>query len=89
MHFDPPPLKITKTVRFTFWSFRISYGFKEEKEAAVSLAWLREQPHVVAPIASASRVEHVADLLASATLQLTHDELEELSVVSEWTPTDI
>ena len=57
--------------------------------AAVSLAWLREQPHVVAPIASASRVEHVADLLASATLELTHDELEELSVVSEWTPSDI
>lgn len=57
--------------------------------AAVSLAWLREQPHVVAPIASASRVEQVADLLASATLQLTDDELDELSVVSEWTPTDI
>ena len=57
--------------------------------AAVSLAWLRSQPHVAAPIASASRVDQVPDLLASGTLTLTDDELADLDVVSEWTPTDI
>ena len=61
----------------------------ESTMAAVSLAWLRVQPFVVAPIASASRAEQVADLLAGATLDLTADELDALSVVSDWTPTDI
>lgn len=54
--------------------------------SSVALAWLRRQPTVVAPIASASRVEQVADLLASARLELDDDELQALSAVSEWTP---
>ena len=53
--------------------------------AATALAWLRRQPTVAAPIASASRVKQVADLLASATLELTPDELAELDRVSTWT----
>lgn len=57
--------------------------------AAVALAWLREQPYVVAPIASASRVEQVADLLTAATLALSTEEIDELTVVSDWTPLDI
>lgn len=57
--------------------------------AAVALAWLRTRPHVVAPIASASRVDHVEGLLAGATLELTVDEANELTIVSEWTPTDM
>lgn len=64
-------------------------GDHDTSMAAVALAWLREQPHVVAPIASASRVEHVADLLAAGTLELTADELDDLTVVSDWTPIDI
>lgn len=47
--------------------------------AAVALAALRMQPTVAAPIASASRVEQVADLLASATLELSDDELTEIN----------
>lgn len=54
--------------------------------AATALAWLRAQPTVAAPIASASRVEQVADLLTGARLELTADELAELGRVSEWTP---
>jgi len=50
--------------------------------ATVSLAWLRSQPTVVAPIASASRVEQLPSLLASATLELTAEELTLLSTVS-------
>lgn len=49
---------------------------------SVSLAWLRQQPTVAAPIASASSVEQVPDLLASATLELTADELAALTTAS-------
>jgi aryl-alcohol dehydrogenase-like predicted oxidoreductase len=43
--------------------------------AAVALAWLRVQPGVVAPIASARTPEQLADLLPMATLDLAPDEL--------------
>jgi len=50
---------------------------------AVSLAWLAEQPHVAAPIASARTPEQVADLMQSAALSLTRQELELLSAATE------
>lgn len=56
---------------------------------AVALAWLRAQPTVAAPIASASRVEQVADLLASATLELTAEDVRALDAVSEWSPAKV
>ena len=49
---------------------------------SVSLAWLAAQPTVVAPIASASRVSQVADLLAGAELTLTDAQLALLTDVS-------
>lgn len=48
--------------------------------AAVSLAWLRAQSVVGAPIASASRVEQVAGLLE--VVPLTEDEVARLSAVT-------
>lgn len=54
--------------------------------AATSLAWLRAQPTVAAPIASARTVEQVPDLLAGARLELTAEEVQVLNRVSEWTP---
>lgn len=54
--------------------------------AATSLAWLRAQPTVVAPIASARNVDQVPDLLAGARLELSDDEVQRLNQVSEWTP---
>lgn len=51
--------------------------------ATTALAWLRAQPTVAAPIASASKVEQVADLLAGASLQLSSDEIARLSAASE------
>jgi aryl-alcohol dehydrogenase-like predicted oxidoreductase len=45
----------------------------------VALAWLRAQPTVVAPIASARTVEQLRELLPMATLRLTADELDRLS----------
>ena len=50
--------------------------------ASVALAWLRQQPTVVAPIASARTVEQLPDLLASATLQSSAAELALLTEAS-------
>jgi aryl-alcohol dehydrogenase-like predicted oxidoreductase len=50
--------------------------------AAVALAWLRAQPTVVAPIASARTPEQVGPLAASLGLELTPDELDELDAAS-------
>ena len=49
---------------------------------AVSLAWLAAQPTVVAPIASASKVSQVADLLRGAELTLTEAQLRSLTDAS-------
>jgi aryl-alcohol dehydrogenase (NADP+) len=54
--------------------------------AAVALAWLREQPTVAAPLASASSVDQVGDLLDAGRIRLTADEVAELSRVSMWSP---
>jgi aryl-alcohol dehydrogenase-like predicted oxidoreductase len=54
--------------------------------AATSLAWLRAQPTVAAPIASARTAEQVPDLLVGARLELTSDEVATLNRVSMWTP---
>lgn len=50
--------------------------------AAVSLAWLRSRPTVLAPIASATSADQVGELVASVALQLDDDELVELDAVS-------
>jgi aryl-alcohol dehydrogenase-like predicted oxidoreductase len=47
--------------------------------AAVALAWLRAQPGVTAPIASARTPEQLAELLPMAGLDLSHEELDRLS----------
>ncbi|TDT30933.1 aldo/keto reductase [Naumannella halotolerans] len=52
--------------------------------ASVALAWLRAQPTVVAPIASASKVEQVAGLLDSVKLDLSAEEVAALTAVSTW-----
>lgn len=47
----------------------------------VAIAWLRYQPGIVAPIASASKPQHVADLLASGRLELSADEVAALTAL--------
>jgi aryl-alcohol dehydrogenase (NADP+) len=49
--------------------------------AAVAVAWLREQPTVLAPIASARNEKQLEPLIASASLQLTSEELDQLSSI--------
>jgi aryl-alcohol dehydrogenase-like predicted oxidoreductase len=50
--------------------------------ATVALAWLRTRPHVAAPLASARTVDQLPALLASATLDLTTDEVGALDKAS-------
>ncbi len=50
--------------------------------AAVALAWLAAQPTVLAPIASATSTEQLAELLASVALELSPRELARLGDVS-------
>ena len=45
--------------------------------AALSLAWLRAQPTVTAPIASATKVEQIKEIMP--VVELSHDELQALS----------
>jgi aryl-alcohol dehydrogenase-like predicted oxidoreductase len=47
--------------------------------AQVALAWLAAQPGVTAPIASATSVEQLEELLGVLTLELSPDQLERLS----------
>ena len=54
--------------------------------ATTALAWLRAQPNVVAPIASARTLEQLPALLASASVVLTPDELGKLDAVSSRVP---
>ena len=49
------------------------------KPAAVALAWLRLQPTVLAPIASATSPSQLAELMPSATLELSAAEVERLT----------
>jgi aryl-alcohol dehydrogenase-like predicted oxidoreductase len=53
--------------------------------AAVALAWLRAQPQVVAPIASARTTEQLEQILPSASLELTPAEVDRLSTSSATT----
>jgi aryl-alcohol dehydrogenase-like predicted oxidoreductase len=50
--------------------------------AAVALAWLRAQPHVAAPIASARNTEQLEQILPAATLELTPAEVDRLSATT-------
>jgi len=52
--------------------------------AQVALAWLRTQPTIAAPVASASRKEQLADLIGSARLELDAAQVERLN--REFTP---
>jgi aryl-alcohol dehydrogenase-like predicted oxidoreductase len=54
----------------------------DSSDAAVALAWLAAQPTVVAPIASATSTEQLAELLASVELELSSEELARLAAVS-------
>jgi len=47
--------------------------------AQISLAWVRQQPAVTAPIVGATKPEHLADAIASLDIDLTAAELSDLA----------
>jgi aryl-alcohol dehydrogenase (NADP+) len=49
----------------------------------VALAWLRAQPRVIAPIASARNTEQLEQILPAATLELSPSEIEQLTASSD------
>ena len=57
-------------------------GHHDTTVSAVALAWLASQPTVLAPIASATSPEQLAELLPSVKLDLSIDELERLNSAS-------
>jgi aryl-alcohol dehydrogenase-like predicted oxidoreductase len=48
--------------------------------AQVALAWLMARPSVTAPIASATSIAQLEDILKSAALKLTAQDMAELEV---------
>ncbi|OOG40212.1 aldo/keto reductase [Rhodanobacter sp. C05] len=50
--------------------------------AQVALAWLIARPGITAPIASATSVEQLHELLGAVRLQLSHDEIAQLDLAS-------
>ncbi|SDL45016.1 aryl-alcohol dehydrogenase (NADP+) [Glycomyces sambucus] len=51
--------------------------------ASVALAWARSRPGIAAPIAGARELDQLAPLLASAELELTQEEAESLTALSD------
>jgi len=47
--------------------------------ATVALAWLKAQPTIAAPIASATKIEQAHELVAALTLDLSPEQIERLS----------
>lgn len=52
----------------------------------VALAWLMARPSITAPIASASRMEQMPDLIGSASLELSSESIEYLDQASQFAP---
>ncbi len=61
-------------------------GAHQTTIAAVALAWVRAQPAVAAPIASARNPQQLAEILPGATLELTDEERRALGEVSARAP---
>jgi len=51
--------------------------------ASIALAWTRTRPGITAPIAGARTADQLGPLLASAELELTRDEADELTALSD------
>jgi aryl-alcohol dehydrogenase-like predicted oxidoreductase len=59
------------------------------KPASIALAWLLSRPNILAPIASATTVEQMEELFAAADLELSADQLAELSLASAYDTAEV
>jgi aryl-alcohol dehydrogenase-like predicted oxidoreductase len=58
---------------------------KNASQAQIALAWLMARPGLTAPIASATSLEQMKDLVASTRLRLDAADIEQLDQASAWT----
>ncbi len=56
----------------------------DTRPAVVALAWLIARPGITAPIASATSVEQLKDLVAATTLQLSKEDIQQLDQASAY-----
>jgi aryl-alcohol dehydrogenase-like predicted oxidoreductase len=59
---------------------------KNSTAARVAIAWLLARPSIAAPIASATSLEQLKDLVQGAKLDLDHSSMELLNQASAWEP---
>lgn len=57
---------------------------QKTKPATVALAWLMQQPTITSPIASATSIDQLKDLIAATELKLTQESLQELEMATRW-----
>src|SRR5262249_60861930 len=57
---------------------------KNARPAQVAIAWLLTRLSITAPIASATSLEQLDDLIKGTTLQLDPDSIERLNQASAW-----
>jgi len=57
---------------------------QQASPTSVALAWVMARPSVTSAIASASRLEQMPDLIASASLRLSPQEVSRLDAASAW-----
>jgi aryl-alcohol dehydrogenase-like predicted oxidoreductase len=51
--------------------------------ATVALAWLKAQPGITAPVASATNLNQIKEVIAALSLDLTPGQIEALNAASE------
>lgn len=61
---------------------------KDASVTAVSLAWVRQQPTIAAPIASVRNTSQLRGLIESTRLELTQEEIQALNAASSPEPAD-
>jgi len=69
--------KILKALEEVSQRHKVSYS-------SVSIAWLLSKPSVTAPIASATNLYQLKDLVVGVNLKLSEDDLNALNMASEW-----
>ena len=69
--------KILDALQTISTRYNISYS-------AVALAWLMDQKTVVAPIASATKEQHLDAFVEAVNVQLSHDDVKRLTEASEY-----
>ncbi|MGO4777965.1 phosphoglycerate kinase [Lysobacter sp. 2RAB21] len=74
--------RITSELRILAALDAVAAGHRGATPAQVALAWLIARPSITAPIASATSVAQLQELIAAARLSLSADEIAALDAAS-------